>query len=137
MSAATKPYDSQRKDGIIISHKMAAGAKVYAGAMVCVNSAGYALNASDASGLRMLGVAVDTVDNTSGDDGGRSVRVYKKGTFAFADTGAVQSDLGKVFYIVDNKTVTNASTTAGIPAGICVETVTPTLTRIRIDDKVI
>ncbi|MBP5738079.1 MAG: hypothetical protein J6X38_03240 [Abditibacteriota bacterium] len=135
--SATKPYDSARKDGIIVSHKMAAEAKIFAGTIVCLNGSGYAVPGSDTSGLKMAGVAYETVDNTNGADGGKSVRVYTKGTFAFADSGAVQSDVGKIFYIADDKTVTNGSTSAGIAAGVCVANESPTLTRIRIDGKII
>ena len=133
----TDAYDSDFSEGFLNTLKVAAGVKITAGCLVCVKGNGYAVPASDTSGLKMAGVAVETVDNTNGSDGDKSVRVYRRGLFTFDDSGAVQADIGKVFYIVDEHTITNASTTAGIAGGVCVEHISETKTRIAIDNKAI
>ena len=134
MTATSTARESKRKDGELIAYKMAA-VKIPKGALVNISAAGYATNASDASGETFAGVAYETVDNSSGSAGDKVIRVEARGTLEFADGGGngAQTDVGVEFKIVDNQTVTDASTTNNIKAGICVESVDANTTRIRID----
>ncbi len=134
MTATTTAREAKRKDGQIISYPMAA-VKIPKGALVNINSSGYATNASDTAGETFAGVAYETVDNSMGSAGDLTVRVQTTGTFVFADAGAngAQTDVGVQFKIVDNQTVTDASTTNNITAGVAVESIDANTVRIRID----
>ncbi len=134
MTATTTAREAKRKDGQLVAYPMAA-VKIPKGALVNINSAGYATNATDASGETFAGVAFETVDNSAGSAGDKSIRVHTTGTFEFIDGGAngAQTDVGAAFNIVDNQTVTDASTTNSLKAGVAVESVSATRVRIRID----
>ncbi len=112
-----------------------AAVKIPKGALVNINAAGYATNATDTASETFAGVAYETVDNSAGSAGALSIRVQTTGTFVFADGGAngAQTDTGIAFKIVDNQTVTDAATTNNITAGIAVESISTTSVRIRID----
>ncbi|MEN6372307.1 MAG: hypothetical protein ABFD64_09880 [Armatimonadota bacterium] len=134
MTATTTARESKRKDGELIAYKMAA-VKIPKGALVNINAAGFATNASDTAGETFAGVAYETVDNSAGAAGDNVIRVETTGTFVFADgdSNGAQTDLGVEFKIVDNQTVTDAATTNNIKAGMCVESVDAASVRIRIN----
>jgi hypothetical protein len=134
MTATTTARESKRMDGELISYKMAA-VKIPKGALVNINAAGFATNSTDAAGETFVGIAYETVDNTTGSAGDKEIRVETTGTFVFVDGGAngAQTDVGVEFKIVDNQTVTDASTTNNIKAGTCVESISANTLRIRID----
>jgi len=133
MSATTTAREAKRKDGQLIAYPMAA-VKIPKGALVNINSSGYATNASDATGETFAGVAYETIDNSAGNAGDLSIRVETTGTFVFVDGGGngAQTDVGVGFNIVDNQTVTDAATTYSLKAGIAVESISATSVRIRI-----
>jgi hypothetical protein len=104
-----------------------ANAKVIAGCMVAIDSTGYGVTVTAATGLTVLGVAEQTVDNTGGQSGDKVVEV-RRGAFKFfnsADADAItQADFAKSVYAVDNQTVAKtAAATGGVAE---VQTVTPT-----------
>ncbi len=134
MTATTTAREAKRKDGQIISYPIAA-VKIPKGALVSINAAGYATNATDAAGETFAGVAYETVDNSAGSAGDLSIRVETGGTFVFVDGGGngAQTDVGVEFKIVDNQTVTDAATTNNLKAGIAVESISASLVRIRIN----
>ncbi|MFQ3550393.1 MAG: hypothetical protein SNJ70_11670 [Armatimonadota bacterium] len=134
MSATQQARESKRKDGKLISYPMAQ-AKIPKGALVCINADGYAVNAVDSANHTFAGVAFETVDNSAGANGDKNIRVFTSGTFEFVDGGGncAQTDIGVAFKIVDNQTVTDASTTANITAGVAVERISSNKVRIRID----
>ncbi|HOK55617.1 MAG TPA: hypothetical protein PLU88_14530 [Armatimonadota bacterium] len=134
MTATTTARESKRKDGKLISLKMS-NVKIPKGALVSINAAGYATNSSDTAGETFAGVAYETVDNSAGSAGDKEIRVETTGTFVFVDGAGngAQTDVGVEFKIVDNQTVTDASTTNNIKAGVCVESIDANTVRIRID----
>jgi hypothetical protein len=94
---------------------------IYKGALVVVNSAGYAEPATNASGKALLGVAFEECDNTltGHSQGGKSVRVIRGGRFLMTTADLVQADVGVKCYVEDDDTVNDAGTsTQGIVAGI-------------------
>lgn len=101
-----------------VSYKVAAATTIYAGAMVAVNAAGYAVPAAKTAGLVVVGRAAENVIN-AGDAGAASVRV-DKGIFAWAnDANAVtQADIGRACYVVDDQTVADETEGSAIPAGV-------------------
>ena len=86
MTATTTAREAKRKDGEIVAYPMAA-VKIPKGALVNINAAGYATNATDAAGETFAGVAYETVDNSAGSAGDLSIRVETTGTFVFVDGG--------------------------------------------------
>jgi hypothetical protein len=101
-------------------HKVGAAVKIYKGAAICRNAAGYAVPAADTLGLLFLGWAQEQVDNTSGADGavdvlyltGVSVKMLNDGGSAVA-----QANLGKRVWIKDDQTV-RGTPGAGVTIGI-------------------
>lgn len=85
-----------------------AAAKIYSGALVCLDSTGYAIPASEARGQQPMGVAQQTRDNTNGSSGDLVVRVLA-GVFKFVNGDSIAiTELGKTAYIVDDQTVSKA-----------------------------
>ncbi len=134
MTATTTAREARRKGGRQIAYPIGK-TKIPKGALVNINSSGFAVNASDAAGETFAGVAYETVDNSGGSAGDLLVRVQTTGTFVFVDGGGngAQTDVGVAFNIVDNQTVTDAATSNNLRAGTAVESLGVNAVRIRID----
>lgn len=106
--ALSADRNTPMRDGELISVPVAAAAKCYAGGMAVANASGYAAPGSTATGLTYLGRFEETVDNTGGSNGAKSVLVRRKQAFKWKNslTDAVtQAELGQTCYIVDDETV--------------------------------
>ncbi len=107
-----------------LSYPVAASTKIYAGAMVALNAAGFAIPAS-ATAIKVVGVAEATVDNTAGANAALSVSV-RRGSFPFNNKAAdlvTQADIAApaLCYVDDDNTVRHTATgsiAAGRPLGI-------------------
>ena len=91
-----------------------AGSKIYAGALVALNTAGKAVPASDTAGLTVVGRAEITAES------GKMVTV-KTGCFLYENsTGAAvtAAEVGKVCYVADDQTVAKTGGTNSIVAGL-------------------
>lgn len=112
MSATTTARDTQRYGDRtvpdILALPVATNAIIPQGALVVLNSSGYATNASTATGLKACGMALYAVDNTGGSNGAKTIEVrqgvHNWGNSASGDLIA-QTDAGATVYIVDNQTV--------------------------------
>lgn len=115
--------NTHKKDGELIPLKVAASTTIEAGKMVAVNSAGYAVEAADTAGLIVMGIADETVDNSAGANGAKTVKVRRKKAFNLANSGTaavVQTSVGSDVYVEDDQTVANAAgPTNDIIAGKC------------------
>ena len=123
MTALANDRNTPYQDGEVLSVPVAAGKKIFAGALVAANATGLATPGATATGLTALGRAEEMVDNSAGGNGAVNIRVRRGKAFKFAnDADAVtQSMLGKTIYIVDDQTV--AKTDGGgtrSAAGKCV-----------------
>ncbi len=79
---------------------------IYGGALVCVNAAGYALPGSDTADLIFAGVAVERVDNSSGDAGAKNVTLRRRGLFKMTFANSIsQANVGDNVFLVDDQTV--------------------------------
>lgn len=110
--AATASIDTPERSGEMIYLPLAAATKIFAGTLVAVNSAGNALPAADTAGLRVMGRAEQTVDNTGGAAGDLSINV-KRGVFRLPNsaTAAVDADdKGKICFIETDEVVAETST---------------------------
>lgn len=107
-----------------------AGAKVFQGGIVCIDSTGYGVAASAALGLIACGIfdsekaAQPVLDNTAGASADLTARV-QQGVFRLVNSGSTdtiaQADIGQVCFLVDDQTVakTDGAGTRS-PAGVIV-----------------
>lgn len=137
MTAITLAKKStDRQDGEILSFKQGAE-KIPEGALVMINAAGYAVNATDTAGGVLAGVADETVDNSAGSVGDKSIKVRRTGVFnvVFGGTATI-ADVNTLVYVVDNQTVDLVGvTTNDVLVGRIVEFVTATKVRVDIRDR--
>ena len=111
------------KDGKLVPYKVAASTKIEAGKMVAVGADGYAVEASDAAGITVVGIADETVDNSSGSDGDLSVNVKRGQIYKLKNSGSTAvtiASVGSAVVVEDDETVTTAAgATNDITAGTC------------------
>lgn len=122
MTALTQNRNTPNRGNAHRNLPLAAGAVVFAGAMVAMDASGFVAPGSTATGLTVVGVATHYQDNTTGDDGDQHVDL-QRGLFAFANsTGAdeiTRADIGTLCYLVDDQTVAKTDGSASrSPAGI-------------------
>jgi predicted RecA/RadA family phage recombinase len=139
MSALTDTREVKRKDGGYQNYKLGAAKKVYKGAMVVNAQAGatngYLEPLTDAAQKSFAGVSVDTSDNSAGSSGAKEARVFKSGVFEFAKASAVQTDVGRKCYGLDDQTV-GLTTTNSILVGVIEEIIDSATVAVRIDTAV-
>lgn len=103
---ASRPTPHKARE--IAAFPVAAGVKIFAGALVALNAAGYLVPGSVSTTLRYQGRAEEFYDNTAGVDGAKKVAVRRNLAFKFANHPAdpvAQADVGNTVYIVDDQTV--------------------------------
>ena len=114
MAALTGPRNTEKLGGGDIcplpSYPVAASTTIYAGALVGLNSAGYLVPMSG-TGQRVVGIANETVDNSSGANGDKTCG---------ADTG--------VYRMVNDGTNTVTLANVGAGATILQKTIRPSAT---------
>jgi len=101
------PRDTIERGRDLLVLRVAAGAKIHAGALVALNAAGFAVPGALSATLKAAGRAEASIDNTGGADGAVSVTV-KRGAFRFSNHGADAVDQSSILddcYIVDDATV--------------------------------
>lgn len=106
--ALTADRNTPYKGTGLVSVPVAAGARIFAGALVVANANGYAAPGTTSTTVTYLGRAEQGVDNTSGGNGAVSVNVRRAHAFRWKNSAAdavTQAELGKVVYIVDDETV--------------------------------
>ncbi len=122
MAAATSEIDTPTRTGTFVYLPLAAATLIYAGTLVARDAAGRAVPASDTAGLRVVGRAAQTVDNSTGSAGDLSINI-EPGVFKYANsaTNAVDADdVGKLAVVEDDNTVAETSTSK-VAAGRVVE----------------
>lgn len=137
MADATAAREDLRQDGVLTQYKLAA-VKLYKGTLVSLNTSGYAKKGADVASEIFVGVAFETVDNSGGAAGDKSIRVWQEGTFEFltSETAAI-TDIGKKVYIVDNQTVAFVGTTTNdVLVGKITEFVSASKVRVAITPHV-
>ena len=132
----------------MIRYPLAAGVQVFKGALVCVTSAsGYLAPGADAAGVVCVGVAFEGANNvagaaqydgtiSSGAAGAESVRVQPVGLYEYHKAGAVQSDVGKQAFIVDDNTVATAATTNSVKCGVVAALIDSGTVAVLIDGRI-
>ena len=114
MVALTNERNTPLRMGDTRVDPLAATVKVYTGAIVMRNAAGYITKGATAVGATGVGRAESTVDNT-GAAGAASLE-YRTGVFRFANAAAGDlitfADIGRPCFIVDDQTVAKTDGTA-------------------------
>lgn len=126
MAALTQDRITDKRVPGLMAYPVAATTKIYAGAMVCVNSVGLAVPAADAAGNKVVGVAKRTVDNSTGAAGAMWVEVDCPIVARFNATSITQAMVGTVMHVVDDNTVDDAVGANTIKAGVLVEFISAT-----------
>lgn len=120
----TERHTAMRK-GDLREEPVAATVKIWAGALVMRNAAGFLTKGATATGCVGVGRAERTVDNNGA--AGAATAEYRVGTFLFANSAAgdliTLADIGKACFIVDDQTVaktdgTGTRSRAGIVDGV-------------------
>lgn len=108
MAALAADRNTPYRTGEHFSFPVAASAKIYAGALVCINASGLAVKGATATGLKAAGVAQGLADNSAGGNSAINVSV-RRGVFRFANSSAgdaiALADVGATCYAVDDQTV--------------------------------
>lgn len=101
MAALATAFEAFEKPGLVVNYKIS-NVKVFKGGLLAINSSGYLIPiAHGTASLKFAGVANETVDNSGGSAGAKSVNVTKSGSFVFkAASGFTPAiaDLGKEVY---------------------------------------
>lgn len=145
MPTLTVPYESFEKPGLVINYKLT-NAKVFKGGLIALLNTGYAAAISPATAsLKFIGVANETIDNSTGSAGDRAVNVTKCGSFVFkAASGYTPTiaDIGKEVYAASDwevQVLSSGLTNAykvGTIVGIENTSTGATGVRVRIDNYV-
>lgn len=120
MAALTSPRATpQRLTPRTRTVPVAAGVKIYQGAQVQINAAGFAVPASGTVANITIGRAKATVDNISGGNGAVTVDV-ERGVHQYANSAAAdqitRTEIGKTVYVVDDQTVAKTDSAGTRPA---------------------
>lgn len=110
--AATAPINTPERPNLSIAYPLAAATKVFAGTLAALDANGRMVPAADTAGLRVVGRAEDTFDNSAGAAAAIS-GVAKRSTFKFANSGTqplLAADIGKECFVEDDQTVAKTST---------------------------
>lgn len=120
MSAATVSQVLERRAGKTIQFTAGAAAvKLLAGVLQARNAAGYITNASDATGLKVVGIGAQEVDNSAGAAGDLDCEV-ETGIFKLENSvGSPVTDayIGLACFVEDNQTVSISGGTHSVVAG--------------------
>lgn len=137
MAALTKDRVTESKLVGFKSYPVGA-VKIYAGSLVCLNTAGYAVPAADTVGFVIVGIADEQVDNSAGAAGDLWIKVKAPILARLDCTSITQAMLGRKVYVVDDHTVDEEfqNLTNSVLAGVLVEYISATEGWISIDPTV-
>lgn len=136
MADITARHDVKGQQGVVFHFPMGAE-KIYEGAMVAANAAGFAVNAGDDANAVFVGVAEETVDNSAGAAGDKEIKVLRRGVIEVsANHTAAQTDVGLLAYAEDNQTIDLVgNTTNDVVVGRIVEFISTSKVRVDIEDR--
>jgi hypothetical protein len=124
--AATADVNTRSRSGMTSQYSVYTNTIIYAGTIVCLNSASYAVPAADAPGNIVVGKAEQQVDNRTnakgaGDSGTLKINV-SRGVFGWGtNTTMTATSIGSLCYVADDNNVTTAAGSNNIIAGTCVD----------------
>lgn len=123
MAALTASRSTPAAAGDVRKVPLPANGKIFQGGMVQITAAGYAAAGSATIANVTIGRAEETVDNTGGANGDKSIKV-RRGIFRFGNSAAgdliARTEIGKTVYVVDDQTVAKTNNAGARPAaGTC------------------
>lgn len=138
MTDLTQDKKIEYREGVELSIPVDDGDKIYAGAFVCVNAAGYAIKGGDTSGAIFVGISREYADNTDGLDGAINVRVMRRGLFKMEFATAItQANVGDNVFLADDNLVDVAgNVTYDIFCGIIAEYIDTTHAWVDIEPAI-
>ena len=110
MTGLTNDANRSYELGDINQLPVKGGSVIYEGAAVGSNSSGYAK--SIANGDKFSGFADEKIDNSSGGDGAKTIRLRKRGSVLLDISGVTLADINKSVYATDDNTFTLSATSA-------------------------
>lgn len=120
MAALIKDRNTKRRAGVEFVSPVAAGVRLFTGAIACLDAQGFAVPASTATGLKFPALVLEGVDNASGVDGEASVSLSREVVGLDADSDIDRTVIGQPVYLVDDHTV-SADSTGKSRAGLLVD----------------
>ncbi len=101
MAALTQTYETFEKPGLVVGYKQS-NVKLYKGALAGVNASGFLVGmAHGTASLKFVGVTNETVDNSAGVAGDKTMQITKSGAFVFKAASGytpAQADVGVEVY---------------------------------------
>jgi len=121
MTALTQDRNTPMAMGDLREGAVAAAVKIFAGAIVMRNAAGFLTPGATATGAIGAGRAEAQFDNSAGAAGDIQAR-YRPGVYRYANSGGADeitaAEIGALCYVVDDQTVAKTDGTATrSPAG--------------------
>lgn len=116
--ALSADRNTEMKGAELLPFPMAASTKVYAGGIVATDG-GYAKNGQAGTTLKYQGRAEETVDNSAGANGDKTVMVRRGKAFKWKNSAGdpvAQADVGNVCYIEDDETIAKTDGTGTLSA---------------------
>lgn len=122
MAALTEDRKIETMGGVqsCVPGLIGASVKAYQGGMVCRNAAGYLVPASDSAGLKGMGFALETVDNSTGAAGAKVLQ-FGTGVVKLKNDGTnpvTQANVGGRCWVQDDQTVRGTAGTNTVIAGV-------------------
>lgn len=95
---------TEYREGVELALPVAGTTEIYAGALVCVNAAGYAVPGDDAAALQFVGIAREHADNSGGSNGDITVLLRRRGLVEMKLATAITiANQGDAAYLVDDE----------------------------------
>lgn len=107
MAALTSDRNTPVALGDLRTGTVAADEKIFAGALIMRNAAGFLVAGATALNLIGVGRAEDVIDNTGGANGDVTL-TYRVGLFRYVNSGSdpvTTAEIGSACYAVDDQTV--------------------------------
>ena len=107
MTALAADRNTPMQDGAKQGYPVAAGAVIYAGALMGINGSGYAVPMTQAAGLACVGVAEFQYNNASGAAAALTAIAQRRKCFRFNNPNAITlASAGATVYALDDNSVT-------------------------------
>lgn len=121
------------QDGKALVHPIGNGLKIYKGALVKHNAAGYLAPCAGEAGSAFAGVALEESEVPGSNGAVVSGLVAKEGAFELTGSGFAQTDVGLAVYAADDATVQlSAGTTSLQKVGFIEKYISATKVLVRI-----
>ena len=117
MAICTVDRNTTYREGLELEYPVKAATRIYGGSMVVVDSTGYAVPAGNTAGHKLVGIALEQADNSTGADGAIYIRVRTAGVFEFGASSISQANVGAEMYVVDDQTFDDVDPGQGIKCG--------------------